>query len=879
MTRGARRSPLPWLGGLIVVYLAVPIVAFAFRFLGAPRRGFHVPGLFPSLFVSLESATISLALITLLGVPLAYVLARHPGRLASLIGLVVLLPLALPPLMSGILLIYLVGPYTYLGQLFDGRLTNSLTGIVLAQTFCAAPFLIVAARSAFGAVDPATLDMAATLGHSELSRFRRVALPQAAPGIRAGMVLAWLRAFGEYGAVIILAYHPFSLPVYTYNQFSGIGLPTTLAPTALAFAVAAVVITLGQITPGRRRPAPALVPAPEPPATAAPAPVTFDIDYRIGPFRLALSHRSGQSNLAILGPSGSGKSTLLRSLASNTLQRRTGRATNCSAKLPEEDGLARPEGPRTARWLPPDRCDASSRKVPTVTRGRTRHVGRFGGGSVVAAPASRGWCDHPCRCRGRTLMAERDGAGRDGERERGGAWVGKTRNRELNVGVYRQRIGVVGQQNGRSVFAERAQPGEEHAGPDAGRGVRDTDLQETGEVAVSERGGHLVKCWVDAGERGAGRDDEERCRHERLREDHPGERVGEPSVEQPAECRVRPEDVDQEDPAHQWRKRERELHGHADDAAETAAGTGQRVRQRDPERAISAVEMLAPRTDTRNALHSPGVPNPRSWDPANRMSERGDRDNEIDDQQRRPTSRAGCGSSGTSLPRQDVLQAGRYAGPTQDRRDDEHEPVTFHRGLRARAEEVVHERFRGGLVRCVLEHGDRVGRSEDDTGEGNGRDLRRLGFRGVEESDIELFGLQPPNQGVLGIDVVRRGTDRLECRRAVGGGRLVEGLHRERTFGVRDGIGPTDENPRFGQHLIPRFGLERSGELARRVVAEHQWRHSRTLRTTTPSCRSSLPQGRRLSSGMALMYTSPCWTLPLMPLANAPESPEVPVNV
>ena len=315
MTRGALRSPLPWLGGLIVVYLAVPLVAFAFRFLSSPRRGFHVPGLFPSLFVSLESATISLALITLLGVPLAYVLARSPGRLTSLIGLVVLLPLALPPLMSGILLIYLVGPYTFLGQLFGGHLTNSLAGIVLAQTFCAAPFLIVAARSAFGAVDPATLDMAATLGHSELSRFRHVALPLAAPGIRAGMVLAWLRAFGEYGAVIILAYHPFSLPVYTYNQFSGIGLPTTLAPTALALAVAAVVVTLGRITPRRHTARPALVPAPDPPAATTPAPVTFDIDYRVGTFHLAVSHQSGGSSLAILGPSGSGKSSLLRSLA------------------------------------------------------------------------------------------------------------------------------------------------------------------------------------------------------------------------------------------------------------------------------------------------------------------------------------------------------------------------------------------------------------------------------------------------------------------------------------------------------------------------------------------------------------------------------------
>ena len=298
------------------------------RLSGRPARRLRLPlsqfstsrlpraGLFPSLFVSLESATISLALITLLGVPLAYVLARSPGRLTSLIGLVVLLPLALPPLMSGILLIYLVGPYTFLGQLFGGRLTNSLAGIVLAQTFCAAPFLIVAARSAFGAVDPATLDMAATLGHSELSRFRHVALPLAAPGIRAGMVLAWLRAFGEYGAVIILAYHPFSLPVYTYNQFSGIGLPTTLAPTALALAVAAVVITLGRITPRRHTARPRARARTRPsrrqprrhrsPSTSTTASGRSTLPCRTSP---------AEASLAILGPSGSGKSTLLRSLA------------------------------------------------------------------------------------------------------------------------------------------------------------------------------------------------------------------------------------------------------------------------------------------------------------------------------------------------------------------------------------------------------------------------------------------------------------------------------------------------------------------------------------------------------------------------------------
>jgi ABC-type sulfate/molybdate transport systems ATPase subunit/ABC-type sulfate transport system permease component len=312
--RGFIKSPLPWLGGLIVLYLAVPVVGFFVRLAGAQNRGFANPGLYPSLFVSLESATISLALITLLGVPLAYLLARSTGRVASFVGLVVMLPLALPPLMSGILLIYLVGPYTYLGQLFDGRLTMSLTGVVLAQTFCAAPFLIVAARSAFGAVDPVMLDVAATLGHSEFSRFRRVALPVAAPGIRAGMVLAWLRAFGEYGAVIVLAYHPFSLPIYTYNQFSGEGLPTTIAPTALALGVAVVVISLGRVRL-KGTSTTSVVPAePDPPTSNAPTPVSFDIDFQLGTFHLALNHQAKGPHLAILGPSGSGKSALLRCL-------------------------------------------------------------------------------------------------------------------------------------------------------------------------------------------------------------------------------------------------------------------------------------------------------------------------------------------------------------------------------------------------------------------------------------------------------------------------------------------------------------------------------------------------------------------------------------
>ena len=83
--------------------------------------------------------------------------------------------------MSGILLIYILGPYTYLGRLFHQRLTGSVTGIVLAQIFVSAPFLIISARSAFSSVDVALEDLAATLGHRPLARFMRVSLRSPPP--------------------------------------------------------------------------------------------------------------------------------------------------------------------------------------------------------------------------------------------------------------------------------------------------------------------------------------------------------------------------------------------------------------------------------------------------------------------------------------------------------------------------------------------------------------------------------------------------------------------------------------------------------------------------------------------------------------------------
>jgi ABC-type sulfate/molybdate transport systems ATPase subunit/ABC-type sulfate transport system permease component len=346
-----RRSPLAWLGALLALYLLLPVAAFAGRVASHPSRGIHTPGLMAALATSAEAATITTVVVLTLGVPLAYGLARaRHRRLAGVVGVLVTLPLALPPLMSGVLLIFLVGPYTTFGRWTGGRLTDSVAGIVLAQSFVAAPFLVVAGRTAFVAVDPVLEEVAATLGYGAQARFFRVALPLAAPGVAAGALLCWLRAFGEYGATVVLAYHPFTLPVLTYEQFSAAGLDATQAATALALAIAAVVLLLGHLRRSRRSEPRrrTVVPSAAAPTTTTPARLNFAIDVATGDFRLRLAHQATSHRLAIVGPSGAGKSLALRALAGLT----PGAAVTLTGRGGDRDLSGLPAERRPVGWVP-----------------------------------------------------------------------------------------------------------------------------------------------------------------------------------------------------------------------------------------------------------------------------------------------------------------------------------------------------------------------------------------------------------------------------------------------------------------------------------------------------------------------------------------------
>src|ERR1700761_6388260 len=237
-------KPLGWLAALLAVYLCAPFVASVPQLGAADWASVDWHATWSAVAISAGSASVAALVILIGGVTLGYFLARSNSRKVAVLGFIVQLPLALPPLTSGVLLLFLLGPYSWVGSLTGGALTDSFTGIVLAETFVAAPFLIIAAKSAFAAVDPVFDDVAATLGHHAGSRFFRVTLPVAWPAIRAGLALSWLRAFGEFGATVMVAYHPYSLPVYTYVVFGGQGLPAMMPLLLPTLAIAIICAAL-----------------------------------------------------------------------------------------------------------------------------------------------------------------------------------------------------------------------------------------------------------------------------------------------------------------------------------------------------------------------------------------------------------------------------------------------------------------------------------------------------------------------------------------------------------------------------------------------------------------------------------------------------------
>jgi molybdate transport system permease protein len=203
-----------------------------------------------ALVLSLTSTAVSLLIVVALGTPLAFVLARTRFRGVTLAEALVDLPIVLPPSVAGLALLFAFGRNGMAGgalELFGITLPFTTLAVIVAQVFVASPFYIRAARAGFRAVQPEVEEAARVDGASENVVLGRVTMPLAAPAIGAGLVLAWARALGEFGATILFAGNiegrTQTLPLLVYSEFqegidSAIAAATILVLAALGVLIA-----------------------------------------------------------------------------------------------------------------------------------------------------------------------------------------------------------------------------------------------------------------------------------------------------------------------------------------------------------------------------------------------------------------------------------------------------------------------------------------------------------------------------------------------------------------------------------------------------------------------------------------------------------------
>ncbi|MER5312823.1 ABC transporter permease [Streptomyces sp. NPDC002773] len=376
--RGARAPLLLAVPALLAVaFLLLPLVGVLARTeWGALGAHLTSPATVEALTLSLVVSFWALGLSLLLGVPLAWLLARVPFRGKAIVRSLVLLPMVLPPTVGGVALLLafgrrgLVGPW--LESTFGVTLPFNTSGAVVAATFVAMPFLVISLEGALAGLRPRYEETAASLGASPVRVFFTVTLPMVAPGLLAGAALTWARALGEFGATITFAGNlpgttqTLPLQVYLLLQEEP-EAATSVSLLLLAIAMAVLLALRGNWTgtPSARRTPTSGVPVEEAAGPAAP-PVERIPDAGVGEpdgpgaggrwglhaevdgfTELVLDAEPG-TTIAVVGPNGAGKTTLLRALLGLTPR------AQAVLRLGDTDVTGLPPHRRQVAWVPQD---------------------------------------------------------------------------------------------------------------------------------------------------------------------------------------------------------------------------------------------------------------------------------------------------------------------------------------------------------------------------------------------------------------------------------------------------------------------------------------------------------------------------------------------
>ena len=235
-------------GGLLVLFVILPVISTILSTTPVDfLKSFSDPEVLHSIGLTFGAAAIATAVALITGVPLAYLLARHKFRGKRLLEALINLPVVIPHTAAGVALLLVFGRHGLVGQWLyplGVTFTDNLGGIVVAMLFVSLPFLVNMSRDAFAMVDEELERVALTDGASQWQSFWHIALPLAWRGVSGGAVMMWARGISEFGAVVILAYHPKITPVLVYERFEGFGLDAAQPVALLLILVALVVFIL-----------------------------------------------------------------------------------------------------------------------------------------------------------------------------------------------------------------------------------------------------------------------------------------------------------------------------------------------------------------------------------------------------------------------------------------------------------------------------------------------------------------------------------------------------------------------------------------------------------------------------------------------------------
>ena len=233
---------------LIVLFVLVPLFKIVFLSNKAALwQAIQDTSVLKSILLTLFAALITTVIGFLLGVPLAFILARHNFPLKGVLEGLIDLPIVVPHTAAGIALLFVFGRNYLLGKWFNSigiQFVDSLAGIIIGMLFVSVPFLINAAKDGFRKVDVRLENVARTLGASPWQAFRRVTFPLARRSILTGTLMMWARGISEFGAVIILTYFPMVTSILIYQRFESYGL-TQAIPVAAILVVICAIIFIG----------------------------------------------------------------------------------------------------------------------------------------------------------------------------------------------------------------------------------------------------------------------------------------------------------------------------------------------------------------------------------------------------------------------------------------------------------------------------------------------------------------------------------------------------------------------------------------------------------------------------------------------------------